>query len=277
VTGPLHVAWSGAGEPVLLVHGSFFTARETFAAQAGLADEFRLGLVDRRGFGRSPDTPRVDFERDADDLVALLGEPMHVVGHSYGGVAALLAAARVPERVRSLTVIEPPAFALVPGNAAADELRARVGLAFACGEQPEVVYASFVEAWGFPRPSPERVARRDRRALASCAGERLPWEAEIPLAALARASLPVLVVSGGWELAPPEAQRLAGSAFAAVCDVLERSLGAERLVVPGATHAPQQAGPAFDDRLRDFLRRARTLKKGKKIRRAGCAFVHPSG
>ena len=33
-----------------------------------------------------------------------------VVGHSYGGVIALLAAARRPELVRSLTVIEPPAF-----------------------------------------------------------------------------------------------------------------------------------------------------------------------
>ena len=31
-------------------------------------------------------------------------------GHSYGGVIALLAAARTPERLRSLTVIEPPAF-----------------------------------------------------------------------------------------------------------------------------------------------------------------------
>jgi pimeloyl-ACP methyl ester carboxylesterase len=256
VPKPLHVAWSGAGEPVLLLHGSFFTASETFAAQAGLADELRLGLVDRRGFGRSPDTPRVDFERDADDLVALLVEPMHVVGHSYGGVAALLAAARMPDRMRSLTVIEPPALALVPGNASADELRARVDAAFARGRDPVDVYAGFVEAWGFPRPSAETVARRDRRALASSAGERLPWEAEIPLAALARAGVPVLVVSGGWELAPPEARRLAGCAFAAVCDVLERSLDAERLVVPDAAHAPQQAGAVVNDRLRDFLRRA---------------------
>ena len=79
MTEPLHVSWSGAGDPVLLVHGSFFTARETFAEQAELADELRLGLVDRRGFGLSPDTPRVDFERDADDLVGLLAEPMHVL------------------------------------------------------------------------------------------------------------------------------------------------------------------------------------------------------
>ena len=96
--GDLHVAWSGAGDPVLLVHGSFTPAAATFAALAPLADEFRLGLLDRRGFGASPDVERVDFERDGEDIAALLAEPMHLVGHSYGGTGRLLAAARDPRR-----------------------------------------------------------------------------------------------------------------------------------------------------------------------------------
>ena len=40
----------------------------------------------------------------------------HLVGHSYGGVIALLAAARCLEAIRSLTVTEPPAFGLVRGQ-----------------------------------------------------------------------------------------------------------------------------------------------------------------
>jgi pimeloyl-ACP methyl ester carboxylesterase len=256
VAEELHVSWSGAGEPVLLVHGSFTPASRTFAEQASLADEFRLGLVDRRGFGSSPATERVDFERDAEDLAALLAVPAHVVGHSYGGVACLLAAAQRPEGVRSLTVIEPPALALIAGDPAAETMQTRIAVAFAEASDPADLYARFVQAWGFPRPSAAALARRDLQALAASFGERPPGEAQIPLDVLARARLPTLVVSGGWERTPPEAQALAGHAFSAVCDVLERRLGAERLHVPGTGHAPQQSGEAFNGPLRVFLRRA---------------------
>ena len=213
VADDLHVAWSGAGEPVLLVHGSFTPAAPTFAAQAPLADEFRVGLLDRRGFGANPDVERVDFERDAEDIAALLVEPTHLVGHSYGGVGCLLAAAARPESVRSLTVIEPPAFAVAAG----DPVRERAGRPdrgrLRGRRIPFERYARFVEAWGFPRPSAAAIARRDVRALVASAGERLPAEATIPLAELAAAPYPKLVVSGDWDDAPPVARRIAGRAF----------------------------------------------------------------
>lgn len=50
---------------------------------------------------------RTDYDVDADDVVSLLGEGTHLVGHSYGGVAAMLAAARRPDLVRSLCLIQP--------------------------------------------------------------------------------------------------------------------------------------------------------------------------
>lgn len=253
----LHVSWSGSGERVLLVHGSFAVACDVFAEQAPLADEFRLGLVDRRGFGASPDAARVDFEQDAADLARLLDEPAHLVGHSYGGIGCLLAAARRPEAVRSLTVIEPPALALVPDNPAAQELRARLEPVFAQATDPATLFADFLEAWGLKRPSAKRLERQDPRALASSATERPPWEARIPLDELAEAPFPKLVVSGDWDEARPEARELAGRAFAAVCDVLEGRLGAERLRIPGATHAAQLEGEAFNEPLRRFLRAAR--------------------
>jgi pimeloyl-ACP methyl ester carboxylesterase len=253
----LHVSWSGSGERVLLVHGGFTVARDAFARQAPLADEFRLGLVDRRGFGASPDTARVDFEQDADDIARLLDEPAHLVGHSYGGLGCLLAAARNGEAVRSVTVIEPPAFALALHDEAVRTLRARIIAVFERATDPATLYADFLEAWGFERPSPERIARQDARALASSAEERGPWEASIPLEVLAAAPFPKLVVSGTWESARPEARALAGRAFAAVCDVLQAGLGAERLRIPAAGHTAQLTGDAFNEPLRRFLRSAR--------------------
>ena len=60
-------------------------------------------MVDRRGFAASPDIDRSDHDVDALDVVDLLDAGgAHVVGHSYGGVVALLAAGRRPDAVRSL-------------------------------------------------------------------------------------------------------------------------------------------------------------------------------
>ena len=58
---------------------------------------------------------------------------------------------------------------------------------------------------------------------------------------------PKLVVSGAHH-----------AAFDAICDALERDLGAERAVLPGAGHAVQRA-PGFNDVLADFLERAEAL------------------
>lgn len=49
----------------------------------------RIGL----GYGRSPDVQRSDYAEDAREVAELLGDGAHLVGHSSGGVVALLAAA----------------------------------------------------------------------------------------------------------------------------------------------------------------------------------------
>src|SRR5437763_4393758 len=106
---------------LLLVHGSVVNAELTWGAQEPLADRFEIVAPNRRGFPPGPDVERVDFEDEAVWLEQLLEPETHVVGHSYGGVISLLAAARRPEQLRSLTVIDPPAFGIARGRPGVDE------------------------------------------------------------------------------------------------------------------------------------------------------------
>ena len=78
----------------MLVHGSVVGGRATWAAQRPLADRFELVVLERPGFPPNPPVERVDFEarRRARRRAPRAGD--HLVGHSYGGVVALLAAAR---------------------------------------------------------------------------------------------------------------------------------------------------------------------------------------
>src|SRR3989440_3565391 len=106
----VHVRTIGSGPRVVLVHGSVGNGRSTWEAQLPLAERFTLVIPDRPGSPPNPPVERVDFEEQAPLVAELLGEGAHLVGHSYGGVISLHAAALRPDAVRSLTLIEPPAF-----------------------------------------------------------------------------------------------------------------------------------------------------------------------
>ena len=249
-TSGVHVTVWGGGEPAVFVHGSFGWGEETWREQRPLADDYRLLLVDRRGFGASPAEGRVDFERDADDVADLLGDGAQLVGHSYGGVVSLLVAARRPEAVRSLVLIEPPAFGVARGDPAVEELIRNIETAARSTESPSEYRARFLRGFGFPaQPTP--LEGKVLQAARASMTERPPWEADIPLDDLAAARLRVLLVQGDWCPAPDSARGLAGAAFRAVCDVLDERLTAERAILPAA-HNPQKLGSVFNARLRSF-------------------------
>jgi pimeloyl-ACP methyl ester carboxylesterase len=233
-------------ERLVLVHGSVVGGRATWAAQRPLAERFRLVVVDRPGFPPNPPADRVDFERDAELVAELLEPGDHLVGHSYGGVISLLAAAARPDTLRSLTVIEPPATAVAAGDPAVDAFAAGGRALYASGatSDPETFLRRFLAAVGSqfdpPIPLPPDLAQ----GVQALTVERGPWDAEIPMETLAAAPFPKLVVSGAHH-----------PAFDAICDVLERDLPAERIVLPGHGHVVQ-LHPAFNDRLADFVERA---------------------
>jgi pimeloyl-ACP methyl ester carboxylesterase len=248
----LHVTtWGDGGETAVLVHGSLGWGESAWAAQRPLADHYRLLLVDRRGFGSSSGPDAGDFDVDADSIAELLPSGAHLVGHSYGGVASLLAAARRPDAVRSLTVIEPPALGLVRGDDAVEEIIARVSAATREAADPQDYTRRFFAALGLPAPT-EALDGDALRAATSSWRERAPWEAEVDLEALRRAPFPKLVVRGAWDVAPPEAQAIGRPAFHAVCDVLVEELGAESATISGVAHSVQRSGEPLNKRLRAF-------------------------
>ena len=242
----LHVERVGSGPPVVLVHGSVGSGEPTWAEQLPLAERWTLLVVDRPGFGKTPEAERVDFAVDAPLVADALGDGAHLVGHSYGGVVSLLASAQRPQAVRSLTVIEPPAFGVARGHPAVEEFVAAATRHWERGpREPEAFLRGFLPLVGStmrpPSPLPAPLERGARLLMA----ERGPWEAVVPLDELVRAPFQKLVVSGRHH-----------AAFDAVCDVLEARLGAESAVIPGAGHSCQRTGAPFNERLERFLRAA---------------------
>jgi pimeloyl-ACP methyl ester carboxylesterase len=75
----LHVVELGEGDPIVFVHGSFGWGDDTFPDQRELGDDYRVVLVDRRGYGDSPPAKRFDFDSLTEDICALLGDGVHTL------------------------------------------------------------------------------------------------------------------------------------------------------------------------------------------------------
>jgi pimeloyl-ACP methyl ester carboxylesterase len=123
----LYVDQDGAGDPVLLLHGwpdSSALWRHQVPALTGSG--YRVITPDLRGFGRSERPAEKDkykLSASVADVAAVLDDlgitAVHLVGHDWGAAVAWLAAAYLPHRVRTLTVLS------VPHPLAAQTLRQR--------------------------------------------------------------------------------------------------------------------------------------------------------
>lgn len=156
---------------VVFVHGAGTAGADAWPLQAAEADAgwfflSREGLAD-------------DANRDADRVLELLRDGGgHVVAHSYGANAALLAAQREPDLVRSLALLEPACFDLARGKSAVEEQIAAMTPVFEVADDPTVSAREFSRRFaagmGFDPPDldddelEERVSRL--RAM------RPPWD-----------------------------------------------------------------------------------------------------
>jgi pimeloyl-ACP methyl ester carboxylesterase len=101
----------GAGDPLLLVHGTGAYSAIWGEVPAKLAGTHRVIVYDRRGFGQSQGERAANAHQHVLDAAALLehlgAAPAVIVGWSGGGVLAIHLAASRPDLVRSLVLIEP--------------------------------------------------------------------------------------------------------------------------------------------------------------------------
>lgn len=226
----LHVLHLGTGAPgrpkVVMVHGLVVDNLSSFylTIANAVAVHADVYLYDLRGHGLSSIPDRSYRAADhLDDLLGLLegwriGEPVHLVGNSYGGLIALELARRHPARVASMLLIE----AHFPIEGWGDAMASTVGLA-AYGLDDESNQRWLAEHGG--RKLRRLAIRANRLAATTSIIEDLLAEEPFPLAALATIDCPVAAVYGEHS------------------DILDRGRDLERHIpdarlhlVPGAEH-----------------------------------------
>ena len=121
----------GKGEPVILVHGGLGDYRSWAAQMTPFSKYFTVIAYSRRyhfpnkWHGDASDYALKLHARDLIAFILTLGRgPVHLVGHSYGGAVAAIAAAEHPELIRSLILIEPRLLELLPKTPETDTYHA---------------------------------------------------------------------------------------------------------------------------------------------------------
>lgn len=100
---------SGEGSPLVLVHGTTGDHNSFSPVAPFLESRFSLWILDRRGRGESGDGPDYAFEREAEDVAAVvehIGEEADLFGHSFGADVALNSAL-LATNLRKLVLYEP--------------------------------------------------------------------------------------------------------------------------------------------------------------------------
>ena len=106
----LHGVESGAGSPVVLLHGLFGQAGNFGVVRRRLSAAHRVIALDLRNHGASDHAPTMSYPAMAEDVLETLRQrgalPAALVGHSMGGKVAMMAALQAPAAVARLMVVD---------------------------------------------------------------------------------------------------------------------------------------------------------------------------
>lgn len=216
---------AGNGLPVVALHSSAMTGGQWRPLAALFAGRRQVVTPDLPGYGFAAapeDHERADsLAAEAAAVLRAVGpsaSAFHLVGHSYGGAVALKIALAYPWRVRSLTLIEPVVFHLLPQSGGDEDMRLYRGIlgvrdrlrgAVAAG-WPAHGMGAFVDFWN-GAGTWDRCDAAQRQHLAAQARAvarnfavllRETW----PLADVTRLAMPLLAVTG--ETSPEVGRRL---------------------------------------------------------------------
>jgi len=235
---PIAVWRSGAGEPLLLIHGTAADHGRWAPVLPAFEERFGVVAMDRRGRGGSGDGEGAyAIEREVEDVLAVIawaGEPVDVIGHSYGGMCAIEAALHT-DAIRRLVLYEPPlGFVNAPPHVVA-----RLEELLGAGERDELVACFMREVAGL---SPEQVevlrSLPAWHARLDAAGtipreERTERDYTFVADRFHGLDVPTLFLQGGDSTAPFKAAAEAVAAALPNCT---------RVVMPGQRHAAIDTG-----------------------------------
>lgn len=248
---PIHVERFGTtGAPLLIVHGGMQGGvgggPATFARQQALAERgWQVAVVDRPGFGQSPSRGVDDMAAEAAWIAGMLDGDVSLLGHSWGGATALLAAARRPDAVRCLILVEPAlhALAMVDPEIQGDPVR-RAAMAQALepllmAQTPADYARAFVRSLGATGAGTARnIGDLDTETAGRLGCSMLQARPASPpmlrqaAETIAEAKIPVLVIGGGWS-----------ATIEAVADAAARATGGRYVRVSSPNHFPQLENP----------------------------------
>ncbi len=203
---------AGAGPGVVCLHANASNSAQWRGLMERLSPRMRVLAPDLYGCGKSPEWPsdRViglgDETALIEPVLARAGAPLALVGHSYGGAVALLAALATPARVRALALYEPTLFALIdaerPSPNEADGIRLAVLDAGAALDEGNVEAAAerFIDYWMEPGAWASTPGHR-KPAIAESVRNIRRWAHALfreptPLAAFRALDVPVLYLVG---------------------------------------------------------------------------------
>jgi pimeloyl-ACP methyl ester carboxylesterase len=235
---PIAVWRSGAGRPLVLVHGTTADHTRWTPVLPALESRFEVLSMDRRGRGRSGDAETYELEREFEDVAAVVewvGDGACVLGHSYGGVCSL-EAALLTDRIEKLVLYEPP----LGFVAAPPEVVEQLEALNAADRPDELIVYFFQEVVGIPADQIEflrSLPSWDSRVAAARTiprEERAAREYTFRPDRFRQLDVPTLFLEGGDS---PEPFKQAGAAVVT-------ALPDCRLVsMPGQRHAAMDTAP----------------------------------
>jgi pimeloyl-ACP methyl ester carboxylesterase len=199
---------AGSGPGVVCLHSNASSSAQWRGLMEMLAPKFRVLAADSYGAGKSPPYPagRSIGLRDEvallEPVLARAGEPFSLVGHSYGGAIALIAALVHRAKVRALALYEPTLFALVERAQDVDGIRNTVSSAVEALGRGDAFGAArfFIDFWIEPGAF-DRMPERNQAAIAEAGRNIQRWKDALfdeptPLAAFAQLDMPALLITG---------------------------------------------------------------------------------